>query len=103
MDAARYAEECSKSMPCSRSSDRPHLRESCSLGAEPRCGLTAAAVTASIIDLTHDGLGVATLDGRRVFVAGALPGERVEILLRKRRRKHVEAELVRVLDLLRTA
>jgi len=55
-------------------------------------------VTATIVDLTHDGVGVADLDGRRVFVADALPGERVEISLRKRRRKMQEAELVRVLE-----
>lgn len=56
-----------------------------------------AAVVATIVDLTHDGIGVADLDGRRVFVADALPGERVEIALRKRRRKLQEADLVRVL------
>ena len=55
-------------------------------------------VTATIVDLTHDGLGVADLDGRKVFVADALPGERVEIALRKRRRKMQEAELIRVLE-----
>ena len=52
----------------------------------------------TIIDLTHDGVGVADLDGRRIFVADALPGERVEIALRKRRRKIQEAVLVRVLE-----
>ena len=57
-----------------------------------------AAVVATIVDLTHDGMGVADLDGRRVFVADALPGERVEIVLRKRRRKLQEADLVRVLE-----
>ena len=55
-------------------------------------------VTATIVDLTHDGLGVADLDGRKVFVADALPGERVEIALRKRRRKMQEAGLIRVLE-----
>jgi len=55
-------------------------------------------VTATIVDLTHDGVGVADLDGKRIFVADALPGERVEIALRKRRRKMQEAELVRVLE-----
>ena len=55
-------------------------------------------VTASIVDLTHDGEGVADIDGRRVFVPDALPGERVEVALRKRRRKLVEADLVRVLQ-----
>ena len=54
-------------------------------------------VTATIVDLTHDGVGVADVDGRKVVVADALPGERVEIALRKRRRKMQEAELIRVL------
>jgi 23S rRNA (uracil1939-C5)-methyltransferase len=57
-----------------------------------------AAVVTTIVDLTHDGVGVADLDGRRVFVADALPGERVEIALRKRRRKLQEADLLRVLE-----
>jgi 23S rRNA (uracil1939-C5)-methyltransferase len=57
-----------------------------------------AIVTTTIVDLTHDGEGVADLDGRRVFVPDALPGERVEIKLRKRRRKLQEADLVRVLE-----
>jgi 23S rRNA (uracil1939-C5)-methyltransferase len=56
------------------------------------------AVAATIVDLTHDGVGVADLDGRKVFVADALPGERVEIVLRKRRRKLQEADLKRVLE-----
>ena len=57
-----------------------------------------AAVVATIVDLTHDGVGVADLEGREVFVADALPGERVEIVLRKRRRKLQEADLKRVLE-----
>lgn len=56
------------------------------------------AVVATIGDLTHDGVGVADLDGQRVFVADALPGERVEIVLRKRRRKLLEADLKQVLE-----
>jgi 23S rRNA (uracil1939-C5)-methyltransferase len=58
----------------------------------------APKATATIVDLTHDGVGVAEVDGRRIFVADALPGERVEIALRKRRRKLQEADLVRVLE-----
>lgn len=56
-----------------------------------------APVEVTIGDLTHDGIGVADLNGQRVFVADALPGERVEIVLRKRRRKLQEADLLRVL------
>jgi 23S rRNA (uracil1939-C5)-methyltransferase len=54
-------------------------------------------VVVGVTDLTHDGIGVAELEGRRVFVADALPGEQVEVALRKRRRKLQEADLVRVL------
>jgi 23S rRNA (uracil1939-C5)-methyltransferase len=52
----------------------------------------------TILDLTHDGVGVADLDGRKIFVPDALPGERVEVALRKRRRKIQEADLKRVLE-----
>jgi 23S rRNA (uracil1939-C5)-methyltransferase len=55
-------------------------------------------VEATIVDLAHDGVGIADVDGRRVFVADALPGERVEVVLRKRRRKLQEADLKRVLE-----
>jgi 23S rRNA (uracil1939-C5)-methyltransferase len=58
----------------------------------------AKPVAVRVIDLTHDGVGIADLDGRRVFVPDALPGELVEIVPRKRRRKLQEAELVRVLE-----
>src|SRR5690554_3548432 len=56
------------------------------------------AVEASIVDLTHDGRGVADVDGRRIFVAGALPGERAVIAPRKSRRKLTEAELVEIIE-----
>ena len=41
--------------------------------------LNAAAteVELEIQDLSHDGRGIARLDGRVVFVDGALPGDRV--------------------------
>lgn len=57
-----------------------------------------APLTVKIVDLTHDGQGVADVDGRRIFVPDALPGETVEIRLRRRRRKLVEAQLVRVME-----
>jgi 23S rRNA (uracil1939-C5)-methyltransferase len=55
-------------------------------------------LTARIVDLTHDGQGVADVGGRRVFVPDALPGELAEIALGRRRRKLQEAELVRVIE-----
>jgi 23S rRNA (uracil1939-C5)-methyltransferase len=54
--------------------------------------------SATIVDLTHDAVGVADVDGRKIFVADALPGERVEVALRKRRRKMQEADLLRVVE-----
>lgn len=52
--------------------------------------------TASILSATHDGRGIAALDGKKVFVAGALPGETVEFIRRKSRRNFDEAELLNV-------
>ncbi len=49
---------------------------------------------ANIIDLSHDGRGVARVDGKAVFVSGALPGEDVLLRIRKRHRHFDEAEVV---------
>lgn len=46
------------------------------------------------MDLSHDGRGVARLDGKAVFIDGALPGERVRFRVFKRRRHMDEAGLV---------
>ena len=39
-----------------------------------------------VIDLTHDGQGVADLGERRVFIPGVLPGEHIRVSPRRRRR-----------------
>jgi 23S rRNA (uracil1939-C5)-methyltransferase len=52
---------------------------------------------ADIVDLAHDGRGVARADGKAVFIDGALPGERVRFRVFKRRRQMDEAGLVDVL------
>ena len=57
---------------------------------EPETGL--------IESVTHDGRGIVACDGKKVFVAGALAGERVRYVRRKRRRKFDEAELLEVLE-----
>lgn len=56
------------------------------------------ATAADVIDLSHDGRGVAELADRRVFVPGALPGERVLLRTRKRRRRNQDAELVEIVE-----
>jgi 23S rRNA (uracil1939-C5)-methyltransferase len=53
---------------------------------------------ADIVDLAHDGRGVARLDGKAVFIDGALPGERVRFRVIKRRRQLDEGGLVEVLS-----
>ena len=51
-----------------------------------------------IESLTHDGRGVARLDGKTVFVAGALPGERALIRYIKRHRNYDEARVEELLS-----
>lgn len=54
--------------------------------------------TAVIESATHDGRGIAAVSGKKVFVAGALPGETVEFIRRKSRRNYDEAELLEVIE-----
>ncbi len=49
--------------------------------------LQMAAEEADIVDLTHEAAGVARIDGKTVFVADALPGERVVLRRTHRQRK----------------
>ena len=53
--------------------------------------------TAQIASATHDGRGIAATSGKKVFVAGALAGEEVRFVRRKKRRNYDEAELLEVL------
>ena len=51
---------------------------------------------ADIADLSHDGRGIARLDGKTVFVDGALPGERVRFRVYRRRRQFDEGGMVEI-------
>ncbi len=53
---------------------------------------------ADILDLTHDGRGVARRDGKAVFIAGALPGEQVMAEQTARNRHFDEARTLEVLQ-----
>jgi len=46
-----------------------------------------------VTDLSHDGRGVARIDGKAVFVRGALPGERATVRIVRRKRSFDEAEV----------
>jgi 23S rRNA (uracil1939-C5)-methyltransferase len=57
----------------------------------------SAIQEADIVDLAHDGRGIARVGGKAVFVDGALPGERVRFRVIRRRRHLDEAGLVEIL------
>jgi len=59
--------------------------------------ISAAPEQADVVDLSHEGRGVAKLDGKTVFVPDALPGERVVLRRVGRRRNFDEAVLEQVL------
>ncbi|MGB5209812.1 MAG: 23S rRNA (uracil(1939)-C(5))-methyltransferase RlmD [Gammaproteobacteria bacterium] len=63
-----------------------------------RAATDAIPEQVTIIDLSHDGRGVARCDGKTLFVDGGLTGETVEILRIRRRRHHDEGRVVNVLD-----
>ncbi|NOT13467.1 MAG: 23S rRNA (uracil(1939)-C(5))-methyltransferase RlmD [Methylococcaceae bacterium] len=55
-------------------------------------------VRVSIESLTHDGRGVAHIDGKAVFIDEALPGEQIEFVYTEIRRDYAEGRLVRLLS-----
>lgn len=59
--------------------------------------ISAAPEEAAIVDLSHEARGVARIDGKTVFVADALPGERVMLRRTGRHRNYDEAALEQVL------
>jgi 23S rRNA (uracil1939-C5)-methyltransferase len=52
----------------------------------------------TIVDLSHEGRGVARVDGKAIFVDDALPGEVVEIVRVRRQRSYDEARLQNVIE-----
>ena len=56
------------------------------------------AEVVQVVDLSHDGCGIAVLGETRVFVAGALPGEQVRILPRRRKRQFRMGELIEIVE-----
>jgi SAM-dependent methyltransferases related to tRNA (uracil-5-)-methyltransferase len=54
-------------------------------------------LTATITDLTYQGMGVAKIDGYPLFVAGALPGEQVKLHVLKADKKYGFAKAIEYL------
>lgn len=59
--------------------------------------MTRDPVVARIEGFTHGGEGVARVDGKAVFVPGALPGERVQLRVTEDRTRWARAQLLEVL------
>jgi 23S rRNA (uracil1939-C5)-methyltransferase len=57
-----------------------------------------AELELTVDTLAHGGNGVARLDGYVVFVAGALPGDRVRAVVTKAKRAYAEARAVEILE-----
>ncbi len=53
-------------------------------------------VRATIESLSHDGRGVTHIDGKTVFIDGALPGEEISFLYTGRARKHDEGKVCEI-------
>lgn len=62
-----------------------------------RPGAATPEETATVAGLTHEGEGVVH-GGKTVFVAGALPGERIRFRRTRRHRQHDEGVLIEVLE-----
>ena len=67
------------------------------MGRSRRKPLPKEPVEARIESLTHDGKGVAHIDGKATFIYGSLPGELVRFLYTSQRRKYDEGRVVEVL------
>lgn len=52
----------------------------------------------AVTSLSHDGRGVARLDGKAVFIEGALPGERVRFRYLERRKRYDSGEVVEIIE-----
>jgi 23S rRNA (uracil1939-C5)-methyltransferase len=68
------------------------------MGRSNRAARAPREYELAIDDLAHDGRGVGRVEGKAVFVSGALPGERVRARQTARNRNFEEAETIEVLQ-----
>ncbi|MBL8460077.1 MAG: TRAM domain-containing protein, partial [Zoogloea sp.] len=61
--------------------------------------MSATPVRETVIEsLDHDGRGVAHVDGKTIFIEGALPGERVGFVAYKIKPRFEVADVVRIIE-----
>jgi 23S rRNA (uracil1939-C5)-methyltransferase len=60
--------------------------------------LPEGSFRADVIDMSHDGRGVARVDDKVTFIHGALPGETVDFIYTDRRRSRDEGQVVDVIE-----
>lgn len=58
--------------------------------------LPTEPVEATVEDLTHEGNGVARVNGKTVFIPGVLPGESVQFIYTERKRNYDTGKLVQI-------
>lgn len=61
-----------------------------------RPSLPTEPVAASVMDLTHEGVGVARVEGKTVFIDQALPGEDVHFIYTQRKRNYDHGKLQQI-------
>jgi 23S rRNA (uracil1939-C5)-methyltransferase len=67
------------------------------MGRSRRRKLPKDPVRTTIDSLSHDGRGVAHIDGKAVFIHGALPGEEVEFIYTRKQRRYDEGHVETVI------
>lgn len=68
------------------------------LSRRNRRAVSGTVIEARIGGLSHDGRGVASVEGKKVFIDGALPGERVQVRLTARLRRWDEGEAIAIIE-----
>lgn len=66
--------------------------------AKRRNNIPQQPVIASIDSLSHEGRGIASIEGEKVFIDGALPGEKVRFKYTRKKAKHAEGYVVDILN-----
>lgn len=59
--------------------------------------LSQTEITTSIDNLSHDGRGIARINGKTTFIQGALPGETVTFRYQRKKKDYDEGELLSVI------